>query len=77
MSDQIVYAGIDIGGTNIKFGLFDSEGKILFKEQRPTMAEKGPTPLMHLITNIAERLMYFAAEENYPVKWIGVGGIHH
>ncbi len=73
MSDQIVYAGIDIGGTNIKFGLFDAEGKILFKEQRPTMAEKGPTPLMHLITNIAERLLYFAAEENYPVKWVGVG----
>lgn len=73
MSEQQVYAGIDIGGTNIKFGLFDSEGKVLIKEQRPTMAEKGPMPLMHLITNIAERLLYFAAEENYTVNWVGVG----
>jgi glucokinase len=73
MSETQVYAGIDIGGTNIKFGLFDHTGKVLHKEQRPTLAEKGPTPLMHLITNIGERLLYFAAEENHHVKYVGVG----
>ena len=73
MSDSSVYAGIDIGGTNIKFGLFDASGKILYKEHRPTLAEKGSKPLMHLIGNIGERLLYTAAEENYPVKWLGVG----
>lgn len=73
MSDKQVYAGIDIGGTNIKFGLFDAQGTVLYKEQRPTMAEKGPTPLLHLVTNIAERLLYYAAEENHLVKWVGVG----
>lgn len=73
MSENPVYAGIDIGGTNIKFGLFDSTGKILYREQRPTLAEKGPTPLMHLVGNIGERLLYDAAEEDYTVKWLGVG----
>ena len=73
MSEKRVYAGIDIGGTNIKFGLFDETGEILFKERRPTMAEKGPIPLMHLVTNIAERLLYFAAEEEYKVDYVGVG----
>jgi len=73
MTEQLIYAGIDIGGTNVKFGLFNGSGKVLFKEQRPTMAEKGPTPLLHMITNIAERLLYFAAEEGYAVKWVGVG----
>ncbi|MEW6412437.1 MAG: ROK family protein [Candidatus Zixiibacteriota bacterium] len=73
MSDKHVYAGIDIGGTNIKYGLFDEEGKVIFKEQRPTMAEKGPMPLMHLVTNIGEKLLYYAADENYHVDWIGVG----
>jgi len=73
MSDISTYAGIDIGGTNIKFGLFDSSGKILHKEQRPTLAEKGSTPLMHLIGNIGEKLLYVAAEEDYSVKWLGVG----
>ncbi|MFH1373090.1 MAG: ROK family protein [bacterium] len=73
MTDNQVYAGIDIGGTNIKFGLFDSSGKILHKEQRPTLAEKGATPLMHLVGNIAERLLCTAAEEDFIIKGLGVG----
>jgi len=72
MSEK-VFAGIDIGGTNVKFGLVDSEGKILHREQRPTMAEKGPTPLLHLVTNVAERLLYYAAEEEHTVDHVGVG----
>jgi len=73
MADNLVYAGIDIGGTNIKFGLVDRKGKVLYKEQRPTMAEKGVDPLMHLVTNIAESLLYHAAEEELEVRWLGVG----
>lgn len=73
MSEETVYAGIDIGGTNIKYGLVDGKGKVLFKEQRPTMVEKGADPLMHLVTNIAERLLYHAAEEDYSVRCLGVG----
>lgn len=73
MTEENVYAGIDIGGTNIKYGLVDGKGKVLFKEQRPTMVEKGADPLMHLVTNISERLLYHAAEEDLPVKYLGVG----
>lgn len=73
MSENLVYAGIDIGGTNIKYGLVDAKGKVLFRESRPTMVEKGAEPLMHLIANIAERLLFHAAEEDWEVKWLGVG----
>ncbi len=73
MADSTVFAGIDIGGTTIKFGLVDAQGKVLYREQRPTMADKGPKPLMHLVTNIGERLLYFAAEEEYDVRHVGVG----
>ena len=73
LPDSIVYAGIDIGGTSIKFGLVDATGNVLHKEQRPTMADKGPTPLMHKVTNIAERLLLYAAEEEMDVHWLGVG----
>lgn len=72
-NDNRAYAGIDVGGTNIKFGLFSPDGKIIYKEQRPTMAEKGATPLMHLISNIAERLIMHAAEDELEVPWLGVG----
>ncbi|HWR82168.1 MAG TPA: ROK family protein [Candidatus Deferrimicrobium sp.] len=77
MSDETtgdhVYAGIDIGGTNVKYGLLNSSGKVLYREQRPTLVEKGASALMHLIGNISERLLYYAAEEDLPVKWLGVG----
>jgi len=73
MTDSKIFAGIDIGGTNIKFGLVNEEGKILHRESRPTMADKGPQPLMHLVTNIAERLLFYAAEEEYDVRHLGVG----
>lgn len=73
MSENFVYAGIDIGGTNIKFGLVADDGKVLYREQRPTLVEKGPEPLMHLVTNISESLLYYAAEEDYQVRWLGVG----
>lgn len=73
MADNLAYAGIDIGGTNIKFGLVDRKGRVLYKEQRPTLAEKGADPLMHLVTNIAERLLYHAAEEEYEIRWLGIG----
>ncbi|MFH2037533.1 MAG: ROK family protein [Candidatus Zixiibacteriota bacterium] len=66
------YAGIDIGGTNIKFGLVDSEGNILYREQKPTQVEKGPKPLLHLVTNIAENLLLRAAEEELAISWLGV-----
>ena len=73
MSEQKLYAGIDIGGTNIKFGIFDNKGTILYKEHKPTMSEKGPQALLHLVTNIGERLLYHAAEEEMDIRYIGVG----
>jgi glucokinase len=73
MSEVKIYAGIDIGGTNVKYGLVDAQGNILFKEQRPTVADKGPEPLLHLVANIGERLLLVAAEEEREVPWLGIG----
>jgi len=73
MSDERVYAGIDIGATHIKSGLVDRKGNVLLKEQRPTLADKGPEPLLHLVANIGESLMLHAAEEGYDVPWLGIG----
>ncbi|MCB2201825.1 ROK family protein [bacterium] len=73
MAHQRAFAGIDIGATNIKYGLVDADGKVLFREQRPTVADKGADALMHLVTNIAERLLLFAAEDEFDIRWLGVG----
>jgi len=73
MSNLEYYAGIDIGGTSIKYGLADSEGKVLYRDQKPALVEKGAKPLLHLVTNIAENLLFRAAEEDIPVNYLGVG----
>jgi len=73
MSETKYYAGIDIGGTNVKYGLVDSGGEIHYREQKPALVEKGAKPLLHLITNIAENLLYHAAEEDMTINWLGIG----
>ena len=35
------YVGIDLGGTNIKAGLVDENGRILEKASVPTLIERG------------------------------------
>lgn len=37
-----LYAGIDLGGTNIKSALVDDEGRLLAFHTEPTHAERGP-----------------------------------
>lgn len=67
------FAGIDIGATNIKFGLVSPDGKIIYKDRKPAMVDKGTEPLLHLITNIAENLLFMAADEGYEIDYLGVG----
>ena len=35
------YVAIDIGGTNIKYGLIDQEGQLVETHEMPTEAHKG------------------------------------
>jgi glucokinase len=73
MSNLEYYAGIDIGATNIKYGIFDSAGKVIYRDHKPSLVEKGAKPLLHLITNIGENLLLRAAEDDLPINWLGVG----
>jgi glucokinase len=73
MPENTVHAGIDIGATTIKYGLVDPNGKVVYRDQRPTVSEKGSDALLHLVTNIGERLLLFAAEDELEVRWLGVG----
>lgn len=68
-----IFAGIDIGGTNIKYGIFNGAGEILFKDKKPTPSQNGRTQMLHLLKNIGEILLYFAAEENLNISSLGVG----
>ena len=38
------YVGIDVGGTGLKAGVVDEQGKILSKVTCPTLVERGRSP---------------------------------
>ncbi len=61
--------GIDLGGTNIKAGLVDKSGKILFKTSVPTESEHG---YKHVIEQIIKAASIVFEEDN-DIAGIGIG----
>lgn len=61
--------GVDVGGTTIKFGLIDSDGRVIDRESRPTVAEEGPKTVLRGVAEGVRALL-----EEYPdVTGVGIG----
>lgn len=62
------YAGIDVGGTNIKFGLIDNEGSTLAYHSITTDAERGPEYSIRRMADIVQQLVhkYKIDQEDFP-----------
>lgn len=66
-----VYVGIDLGGTNIKFGIFDSEIKLISKTSIPTNADMGPEVV---IENMAAAIEGILAENGLSIDDVAYVG---
>ncbi len=69
----MVYVGIDVGGTGLKAGVVDQNGKILSKVSCPTGVERGHEAV---IADMAQLALKAIAESGYTlddVKAIGIG----
>lgn len=51
------FIGIDIGGTSIKYGIVNEEGKVLFVSETPTEGKAGADKLVGKIKNIINLLI--------------------
>ena len=71
MGKRVVF-GIDIGGTNIKSGVVDTEGRILRTDNTPTEAKSGRDSLLAKIHGIAAKYKELAAAEGWEARGIGV-----
>ncbi len=60
--------GIDIGGTNIKFGIINENYEVLDKREIPTQAEKGIEQLIARMIDTCHEL-----HKEYPYQVIGIG----
>ena len=67
------YVGIDVGGTGLKAGVVNEEGKIISKVSCPTLVERGAEPVVNALANLALKAIEEAGLKLDDVKAVGIG----
>ena len=67
-----IYAGIDVGGTNIKFGLVDDNGQTIIEDKIPTESDRG---LPDAIQRMAAQLKTMASNAGVDYAEIAAIGL--
>jgi predicted NBD/HSP70 family sugar kinase len=62
------FISIDIGGTDIKYGIINDQGEIVQKSKTPTEALKGNKSLVQKLLNIVSELLKY----DYVISGIGI-----
>jgi glucokinase-like ROK family protein len=66
------FVGVDLGGTNTKFGIVSSNGGLSLKGHRPTPAYAGRQELLQHLKAIVERMLDEAAQSGHAISGIGI-----
>ncbi|NLO20171.1 MAG: ROK family protein [Ignavibacteria bacterium] len=64
-----MYLGIDLGGTNLKFGILNKHLDLVFQSTKPTNAKQEPYELIQFIIKITKHLL----SKHPEIKTIGMG----
>jgi len=64
------YIGLDLGGTNIKGGVLDDEGRTVARRSIPTEADGGPEHVMDRLDMLGRQLA-----DNVGLEWDRVDGL--
>ncbi len=68
-----LYAGIDLGGTNIKAALVDDAGRLVGFRSEPTHAAQGPEDTAARMGGAVRRLADEAGIATTDIAWVGLG----
>jgi glucokinase len=60
--------GIDLGGTNLRIGVFNEQGEIINEQSQPTEAANGPEYVINQMAEIINEL-----KSTYEIKAVGIG----
>jgi glucokinase len=71
--NQRYFIGVDLGGTNIKFGIVSEKGKVLHKGMLSAQANLGRESILNNIKKAIEESLTFAQQKKLRIKGIGVG----
>lgn len=69
----MLYIGIDVGGTGIKAGVVDANGKILYKLSCPTGRERGHEAVIRDMAALALRAVQESGHSMEEIHSVGVG----
>jgi glucokinase len=67
------YIGVDLGGTNIKFGIVSEKGVILHKGMLPVQSRLGREAILNNINRAVFQSLDIAEKKKIKIKGIGVG----
>lgn len=70
---KIANIGIDVGGTTIKGGLVDKDGKIIYKTDKKTSPELGSEYFLDTVKTLISELLSIGKKEGFEIKGIGIG----
>lgn len=68
-----LFLGIDLGGTNIKSGVVDSQGRALSSESLPTEAERGPDVGLRNLAEAGRRAVAASGVDWAHIAGVGLG----
>jgi len=71
MSD--FFLGIDLGGTNVKYGLLDHLGRKVGQTSAPTLVENGPEDLVDRMAALCREMLCSSGVRPDQVKAFGLG----
>lgn len=67
-----MYLGVDIGGTAVKYGLVDENGKVASPEEYPVDFDRYETPILETVLNTSNRYIGKHLENREQLLGIGV-----
>ena len=67
------FAGIDVGGTNIKFGVVDEQGRTLAATHIPTKVEQGPQVAVKKMGETIRQMSHEIGLDESEVVAVGLG----
>lgn len=65
-----LFAGVDVGGTNIKVGIVDGDGSVVASTKFPTLANSIPSESLEKAKETLTRLL-----ESESLSWEDIGGV--
>ena len=71
--NQRYFIGIDLGGTNIKFGIVSEKGKVLQKGMLSAQVNLGRSAILSNIKKAVEQSLAFAKAKKIKISGIGIG----